>query len=247
VEMVLRFARVGLIHGDFNEFNVLVKEEEVDVEAESASHQSAKDDTADSTAQSASQPEPQIPTPPTDPIPTPKTRIKLTPIVIDFPQTLSIDHPNGPFYFARDITCIKRFFERRFHFTSNEPGPFFEDAVKALRTNVGKGAEEGAESGTGRLDVEVEASGFSRKMARELEGYMKEVGVDGDAGGGGRGSDEEEGEDDGDDDDDEGEEDENEIKADEQGGKHDIDEDSSVDQMRDLKIQPETAETEQIR
>lgn len=30
--------------------------------------------------------------------------------------------------------------------------------------------------------MEVEASGFSRKMARELEAYMKEVGVDGDAG-----------------------------------------------------------------
>ncbi len=31
-----------------------------------------------------------------------------------------------------------------------------------------------------RLDVSVEASGFSRKMAKELEAYMKAVGVDGD-------------------------------------------------------------------
>ena len=35
--------------------------------------------------------------------------------------------------------------------------------------------------GSKRLDVEVEASGFSRKMAKELEAYMKEHGVDGDA------------------------------------------------------------------
>lgn len=31
-----------------------------------------------------------------------------------------------------------------------------------------------------RLDVSVEASGFSRKQAKELEAYMKSVGVDGD-------------------------------------------------------------------
>jgi len=34
--------------------------------------------------------------------------------------------------------------------------------------------------GVPRLDVSVEASGFSKKMAKELEAYMKEVGVDGD-------------------------------------------------------------------
>ena len=36
--------------------------------------------------------------------------------------------------------------------------------------------------GVRRLDVEVEASGFSKKMAKELERYMEEHGVDGDAG-----------------------------------------------------------------
>ena len=125
LEMIVRLARVGLIHGDFNEFNILIKEE--------------KNDTDDS--------------------------IKLVPIMIDFPQMLSITHTNATFYFDRDVACIKRFFSRRFHFESDEPGPFFADAIK------GSGGER-------RLDVEVEATGFSRKMAKDLEKYIEAVGRD---------------------------------------------------------------------
>lgn len=136
IDMILRLASFGLIHGDFNEFNILIKEEQPTDEPES--------DTAQPT---------------------------LTPILIDFPQMLSVDHVNAEMYFDRDVNCIKRFFERRFHFTSNEPGPFYSDARKGLGGN-----------GSKRLDVEVEATGFSKKMAKELETYMKDVGVDGDGG-----------------------------------------------------------------
>lgn len=128
MEILLRLCSLGLIHGDFNEFNILIREQE---EGED---------------------------------------VKLIPVLIDFPQMVSIDHANAEFYFNRDVECVKRFFARRFGFTSNEEGPFFKDA-KHL---VGK-------DGARRLDVEVEASGFSRKMAKELEAYMKEHGVDGDA------------------------------------------------------------------
>lgn len=139
IELILRLAGLGLIHGDFNEFNILIKEEETP-------QKGAVDD---------SQPSP------TD------TAITLVPILIDFPQMVSIDHPNAEMYFDRDVKCIKRFFERRFHFVSDEPGPFFSDAKNRLLKTAGK-----------RLDVEVEASGFSKKMAKELDAYMKEVGVD---------------------------------------------------------------------
>ncbi|OAL33259.1 hypothetical protein AYO20_07421 [Fonsecaea nubica] len=128
VEMIVRLCSFGLIHGDFNEFNILIKEEE-----------QAED-------------------------------IQLVPVLIDFPQMVSVDHPNAEFYFDRDVECVKRFFARRFGFISTDSGPFFKDA----RQLVGK-------DGTRRLDIEVEASGFSRKMAKELESYMKEHGVDGDA------------------------------------------------------------------
>lgn len=142
MEMILKLARYGLIHGDFNEFNILIKEE-IDPKVKGKAPENKESDEG----------------------------IRLVPILIDFPQMVSVDHPNAEMYFDRDVNCVKRFFQRRFHFTSDEPGPFFTDAKKQLLQNPGK-----------RLDVEVEASGFSRKMARELEAYMKEVGVDGDAG-----------------------------------------------------------------
>ena len=142
MDMILRLAQFGLIHGDFNEFNILIKEEEAVApdlnvnEREAASSETSK---------------------------------TLTPILIDFPQMVSIDHPNAATYFDRDVNCVKRFFQRRFHFTCDEPGPLFLDAKTQVRKN-----------GSKRLDVEAEASGFSKKMAKELETYMREVGVDGD-------------------------------------------------------------------
>lgn len=191
INLVLELAGVGLIHGDFNEFNILIREDQI-----------------------TSVPQEQASSSPTNspcsvPQETPQDSIKLTPIIIDFPQMLSIDHPNAEMYFDRDINCIKRFFERRFHFTSDEPGPFFVEARNRAatiapksrgRVQKQKGIKQGqkgqksdsksltteksnqnGESLQGRrLDIEVEASGFSRKMAKELEKYMKEFGVDGD-------------------------------------------------------------------
>ncbi|KAL4872665.1 hypothetical protein BDV12DRAFT_161961 [Aspergillus spectabilis] len=142
MDIIMQLARYGLIHGDFNEFNILIKEEE-DPESKGKGREGDDDD----------------------------ENLKLTPVLIDFPQMVSIDHANAEMYFDRDVNCIKRYFKRKFHFVSEVPGPFFADAKKQLSQNAGK-----------RLDVEVEASGFSRKMARELEKYMKEVGVDGDNG-----------------------------------------------------------------
>ncbi|XRM42013.1 Serine/threonine-protein kinase rio2 [Aspergillus tubingensis] len=140
MDMIVQLARFGLIHGDFNEFNILIKEIE-DPDAKGKGREDDEDD----------------------------ENIRLVPVMIDFPQMVSIDHPNAEMYFDRDVNCIKRYFQRKFHFTSDAPGPFFKDARKQLIQNPGK-----------RLDVEVEASGFSRKMARELENYMKEVGANGD-------------------------------------------------------------------
>ena len=149
ITMILHLAEFGLIHGDFNEFNILIREDEDEDKDE---------------------------IPPTSPTPVfggegeqPRSQIRLTPVLIDFPQMVSIDHANAEFYFDRDVRCIKRFFERRFHFTSDEPGPVFADARQRMERK-----------GRKRLDVEVEASGFSRKMAKELEKYMHAFGMVGD-------------------------------------------------------------------
>lgn len=123
MEMIVMLAERGLIHGDFNEFNILIKEE------------------------------------------TSGDKVKLRPILIDFPQTISTNHANAQFYFDRDVACVKRYFERRFKYTSDESGPHFADALK--------GADPAR-----RLDVEVEASGFTKKMGKELERYVEATGGD---------------------------------------------------------------------
>ncbi|KAF2152558.1 RIO1-domain-containing protein [Myriangium duriaei CBS 260.36] len=122
MDTIVRLARVGLIHGDFNEFNLLIKESS-----------------------------------------TPNGDTKLSPVLIDFPQMLSTTHPNAQFYFDRDVACIKRFFLRRFKFEADEPGPFFADAIKESDKSK-------------RLDVEVEATGFNRKMAKDLDKYIELIG-----------------------------------------------------------------------
>ncbi|KAF6809765.1 rio1 family protein [Colletotrichum sojae] len=130
IELILRLAKHGLIHGDFNEFNILIKEE-----------------TTTTTTEQGEEAE----------------SIKLVPVIIDFPQMVSMEHTNAEMYFDRDVNCIKRFFEKRFHFTSTTPGPFYKDAKKT----VGK-------DGATRLDATVEASGFSKKMLKDLEKAIQE-------------------------------------------------------------------------
>ncbi|KAK2055909.1 RIO1 family protein [Colletotrichum caudatum] len=129
LDLLLRLAKHGLIHGDYNEFNILIKEET----------STSKTDEGEEEV------------------------IKLVPIVIDFPQMISMDHQNAEMYFDRDVNCIKRFFEKRFHFTSTTPGPFYKDAKKT----VGKG-------GAKRIDATLEASGFTKKMAKDLEKAIQE-------------------------------------------------------------------------
>ena len=64
LEVLVRFAKYGLIHGDYNEFNLMVD----------------------------------------------STGTKLT--VIDFPQCISIKHPNASTYFNRDVECLYVYFNK---------------------------------------------------------------------------------------------------------------------------------------
>ncbi|KAM0323491.1 hypothetical protein ACHAQA_008771 [Verticillium albo-atrum] len=130
IGLILRLAKHGLIHGDFNEFNLLIKEVSSTEFTESGEE---------------------------------KETITLVPIVIDFPQMVSMDHVNAEMYFDRDVNCIKRFFDRKLGFVSTTPGPFFKDAKKT----VGR-------DGVRRLDAAAEASGFTKKMAKDLEKAIRE-------------------------------------------------------------------------
>ncbi|KAI1265587.1 Rio2, N-terminal-domain-containing protein [Xylariaceae sp. FL1019] len=141
IALILRLAQHGLIHGDFNEFNILLQEEPLeDTDQPKEEQQPQNSDEAGGSP-----------------------RVKVTPVLIDFPQMVSMDHANADMYFDRDVACVKRFFERRFHFVSTQPGPFFKDAKKT----VGK-------DGARRLDAAVEASGFSKKAMKDLEAAIRE-------------------------------------------------------------------------
>jgi len=56
---------------------------------------------------------------------------------------VSTSHPNGKFYFERDVRCIQRYFEKNY-------GMVF-DGIPQLDTDVEKNVD---------LDKEVKASGF---------------------------------------------------------------------------------------
>ncbi|KAF3767411.1 hypothetical protein M406DRAFT_338189 [Cryphonectria parasitica EP155] len=137
ISLILRLAKHGLIHGDFNEFNILIKEENA---AAASEEQTGGAEDAETSGAAV-----------------------LTPILIDFPQMVSMDHQNAEMYFDRDVNCVKRFFERKFHFVDTAPGPFYKDAKKT----VGK-------DGARRIDVAVEASGFTKKMTKDLEAAIRE-------------------------------------------------------------------------
>ncbi|KAI8376033.1 RIO1 family-domain-containing protein [Radiomyces spectabilis] len=109
MNLIIKLADYGLIHGDFNEFNLLIKSDG-------------------------------------------------TPILIDFPQMVSTSHINAEYYFNRDVECIRTFFRRRFGYESALYPKFKLDVNREFS-----------------LDVQVAASGFSKKMQDELETYQEEL------------------------------------------------------------------------
>ncbi|KAJ3082409.1 Serine/threonine-protein kinase RIO2 [Quaeritorhiza haematococci] len=112
MDLIVSLAQSGLIHGDFNEFNLLVNED------------------------------------------------TCKPILIDFPQMVSTSHRNAEMYFNRDVTCIRTFFARRFHYESKLYPKFSRDAKR--------GGEDGDGEGF-NLDVVVAASGFTKRQQEEFE------------------------------------------------------------------------------
>lgn len=110
LNFIVRFAQYGLIHGDFNEFNILIESPFL-------------------TAASATSPLPA---------PTPENT-RMTAHLIDFPQITSMLHPSARVYFNRDVECIKTYFRKRYRFESADAGPTFEEAVARRRASVAAG------------------------------------------------------------------------------------------------------------
>lgn len=100
IELLKKFYQYGLIHSDFNEFNLMIDQD---------------------------------------------CMIR----VIDFPQTVSIAHPNSDFYVNRDYNCVQLYFKKRFDYEVKDENIDFT-TLKVLK----------------RLDIEIKASGF---LHQELE------------------------------------------------------------------------------
>jgi len=112
LDIIIRLAKCGLIHGDFNEFNVAV----------------SKEDSS------------QI-------------------VMYDFPQMVSMNHPNAKMYFDRDVDGVFRFFRLRFDVdTTAFDRPEYETLLAARERS---------------LDVEVGASGFSKQENQDFETEME--------------------------------------------------------------------------
>lgn len=123
MQFAVDLANGGLIHCDFNEYNIMIKEEGT------YDHDSEKGF-----------------------------------VVIDFPQCISIEHPDAEYYFKRDVNCIRRFFKRRFNYSpKNDPimldtdgyGEGFKYAYPVFERDVSR---------TGDLDTQVKASGYKKKF-----------------------------------------------------------------------------------
>ncbi|GAC98315.1 hypothetical protein PHSY_005908 [Pseudozyma hubeiensis SY62] len=108
--------------------------------------------------------------------------VTVEPILIDFPQMVSINHENAEYYFDRDVECVRRFFRKRFRYQSDE-FPRFQDVVPEFarqQTKLPKPASDAEHAqdndkpivanGDIRLDLLAKASGFGgSKQDRELE------------------------------------------------------------------------------
>lgn len=174
--LIVRLARAGLIHGDFNEFNLLVREirnEEEDDSVSAESDTPATDDRSEgveehgkgftrivktdsaSEGESEEEDEEEDDTSPLNQVVELGEGVQVEPILIDFPQMVSTDHPNADMLFDRDVNCVRRFFRKRFRFESEE-FPTFAEVMETVRRDESE-----------RLDVLSRASGFNKSLDQD--------------------------------------------------------------------------------
>lgn len=216
--LIVRLARAGLIHGDFNEFNLLIREvpnaEKEEGECEGGCEKGKGKARAKEVATTAEEEsgdfntvERKVLQPVAESVSVPAAnaetateadeedgedeeaseRIHLEdgstvePVLIDFPQMVSVDHVNAEYYFDRDVECVRRFFRKRFRFVSEE-FPKFRDAVPIDRAErrARRAAEKGAGAGAnakGEGAEEEEAQGGLRQLTEE-DGLGEELDLD---------------------------------------------------------------------
>ncbi|WFD33925.1 non-specific serine/threonine protein kinase [Malassezia cuniculi] len=253
MELIVRLARAGLIHGDFNEFNLLVREvrEEDESEDEYPQHSATPQKAfaaqpveeqavgtgrvigsgkgferlvVDSEASTDAEENDAASDISDDAIQF-EDGVQVEPVLIDFPQMVSVDHTNAEYYFMRDVHCVRRFFFKRFRYESDDYPRFAQVRELIERDNAT----------TVRLDALARASGFGHDSEAQvqLETQLASMQIGGD-------------EDDEDDheDEDEDEDDESDVETDE-GDLSDVD--TSEEEEEDAESIHSAAAGEQTR
>ncbi|KAH3672768.1 hypothetical protein WICMUC_004174 [Wickerhamomyces mucosus] len=135
MKFIVKLANHGLIHCDFNEFNIVIVNEDA------------------------------------------RDKYDTDFIVIDFPQCISIGHVDAEYYFKRDVECIKRFFRKKLNYAPEEDPIMIDtdgygEGYKYSEPDFHRDVKRIAE-----LDVQVEASGFSKKKKsdRDLEDAVESM------------------------------------------------------------------------
>ncbi|ABN68261.2 predicted protein [Scheffersomyces stipitis CBS 6054] len=121
MNFIVKLANHGLIHCDFNEFNIIIRDD-----SEASKHE-------------------------------------FDFVVIDFPQCVSIEHPDAKQYFDRDVEGIRSFFEKKFRYAPSHDATMFDtegygDGYKYAYPNFKRDVIREKS-----LDVEVKASGYAKK------------------------------------------------------------------------------------
>jgi RIO kinase 2 len=130
MSLILKLAQHGLIHSDFNEFNLLVS---------TVPHTHVPEVNADGYPHA---------------------------ILIDFPQMVSTSHRNAQMYFERDVDCIRAFFRKRFGYEAEDWPRWERDVVDVFLKEDGQQVA---------LDVEVQASGFTKKAMEDFDRLKAEA------------------------------------------------------------------------
>ncbi|KAM0750599.1 hypothetical protein T439DRAFT_313911 [Meredithblackwellia eburnea MCA 4105] len=160
MDLIVRLAHSGLIHGDFNEFNILIRDHRTEAEKD-------RDEETDEERIERIERDGGV----DRPVELSEEEVRdregrggrvLEPVLIDFPQMVSVDHQDAEYYFNRDVTCIRTFFSRRFKYESS--------IYPRFTTTLKEGGKREF-----NLDVEVEASGWGKKEGKVLEEYLKRV------------------------------------------------------------------------
>jgi len=165
VSSIVRLAEHGLIHCDFNEFNLLLKlsDQSSDLEEEQNNNKNNHEDhntNNNNNSQKNNEDKNKDDEDEEDEEDEDDDNDEQV-IIIDFPQMISVHHPNAQFYFERDINGVVRFFQKKIKFIPDEESiPKFEDILKTISEKP-------------QIDEIVRASGFTQQNEIELSQFLE--------------------------------------------------------------------------